>query len=489
MQDVNKRAKSGIRVLLMRQGVLQIFTFAGGIVLARILDPADFGLFGITSFLVNILALFADFGMSPALIQRRREISDFDLQVGFTMKQILVSFIVICLWLIAPWLASFYPTAEKELVWLVRAMAFILYLNTWRSISAIQLERTLRFEKLAIVEIVEGLSYQIIAVGMAVFGFGVWSLIWAVLARGILGTILVFVIAPWRVRLVFDRKIAFELLRFGVPFQLHRIIGNIRTWVTPTLVASLIGPQAVGFLMWASSNGRKPLTVVQNVVRVSLPHFSRIQDKPDDIMRILAQYVMYFLVLCGAWFALLSTTGRELVEVVYTAKWLPAVHALVLYAILLNLNAVSWIIKTALTGTGRVKYVMYVTMLTTLVSVVLSIGLVLSIGFIGVPIAEVVSMILAVPILAAGFGTSAALKIFRPSIWIVAPVVASFVIGSLWLLIPMESTFIAFSAALMTMVSYILVSWVLGPAFLRDKGRKYIELLAQRLSNSRQISQ
>ena len=92
MRDVHKRAKEGIRLLLVRQVFLQVFTFAGGIILARVLDPADFGVFGITTFLVNIVALFADFGMTPAPIQRKKDISDHDLQVGFTMNERGLSF-------------------------------------------------------------------------------------------------------------------------------------------------------------------------------------------------------------------------------------------------------------------------------------------------------------------------------------------------------------------------------------------------------------
>ncbi len=469
MRDVHKQARKGIRLLLVRQGFLQVFTFLGGIVLARVLNPADFGLFGITTFLVNILALFADFGMSPALIQRKKEISDRDLQIGFTMKQVLVSVVVVMLWFGAPWLASFYPKDTTALIWLVRAMGFSLYLNTWRSISAIQLERTLRYEKLAVVEVVESLSYQIVAVGMAVFGFGVWSLISAVLMRGLLGTILVYIVAPWKVRLDFDREVALDMLRFGLPFQLHRVVGNVRTWVTPTLVASLIGADAVGFLMWASSNGRKPLTVVQNVVRVSLPHFSRIQDNLPEVKRILSQYVMYFLVFCGAWFAVIAAAGYPVVELVYTAKWLPAVPALILYAGLLNLNAVSWIVKTALSGTGRVKYVMYVTMLTTAISVGLSVALVLTVGFIGVPIAEVVSMVVTVPILARGLGRSSIRRIFLPSAWVLAPLLTAIVAGYGVRLMELNLAGEAVLAAAVTGLAYLGVSWLVGPKWMKKR--------------------
>ena len=94
-QDVHKQAKKGIRVLMIRQGVLLVLTFAGGVILARVLDPADFGLFGITTFLVNLLALFGDCGLAPSLIQRKKDLTDRDLQVGFTVQQALVTLVVL----------------------------------------------------------------------------------------------------------------------------------------------------------------------------------------------------------------------------------------------------------------------------------------------------------------------------------------------------------------------------------------------------------
>lgn len=431
MQDVNTLARKGIQVLIVRQVFLQVFTFAGGIVLARTLDPVDFGLFGITLFLVNLMALLGDFGLAPALIQRKQEITERDLYVGFTTQQLLVTAIVGIMWLSAPAMAALYPTVEQNeaLVWLVRALAFNLYLTSWRSISVLQLERKLSYRRLAAVEVVESLSYQTVAVVLALWGYGVWSLIVAVLVRGGLGTLLAYRIAPWRIRFAFDAQVAWGIMRYGLPFQVHRAVGKIQGWVTPTIVAWLIGPEAVGFLMWASSNGRKPISIVQNVARVSLPHFSRLQDRPAEVERILGRYITGFLLLCGAWLAVLATAGTDLVTWIYTEKWLPAVTALILYAVVLNINAISWITKTALSGIGKVTFTMRVAVGTTLFGVALSIYLVTQIGFIGVPIAEAISKALMIPWLLFGLRRGALGRIVRTTAWVFIPLLGAMATG------------------------------------------------------------
>lgn len=166
----------------MRQLFLQIFTFSGGIVLARVLGPAQFGLFGIVSFLVGMFALLGDFGLTSSFIQRKDELTESDLQVGFTIQQILISLVVLALFVSAPTLALLYPKVSSLImVSLVRVLAFGLFLASWRAISALQLERQLRYRELAWIEIFESVSYQGTSIVLVLMGYGIWSLIVAVL--------------------------------------------------------------------------------------------------------------------------------------------------------------------------------------------------------------------------------------------------------------------------------------------------------------------
>lgn len=466
--DVNRRAKKGIRELLVREGALMGLTFAGGVVLARVLDPIDFGLFGITTFLVNVLALFGDCGLAPSLIQRKKALSDLDLRVGFTLQQVLVTSVVVLIWVAAPWLAGLYPEAPPELMWLIRVLAFSLYLTTWRSMSALQLERSLNYRRLALVEVVEKLSYQVIVVGLAVLGFGVWSLIAGVLAQGVLGTGLVYRLAPWRVRLAFDRAIAREILAYGIPYQTHRIVGNMKNWLAPTLVAALIGPEAVGFLMWGGGNGRWPLRLLRNVMRVSFPHFSRLQDHPAEVERLLSKYQGYFLVLTGFWLALLAAAGHDLTAWIYTEKWLPAVPVLVLVAAQLSLIALAWSTKSALSALGHVKFNTKVTLVNAVLSLGIGTGLVFAVGFIGVPLGQIAAHLLTLPWLYRGLRRGAMRAILAPALWVAVPVVLALGagLGVRGLPLPLAARALATAAAVGLV--YAATVWLLGPGWLKD---------------------
>jgi PST family polysaccharide transporter len=473
--ELHARARRGIKLLLIRQVFVQIVTFAGGVVLARALGPAQFGLFVIATFWVTALALLGDFGLAASFIQRRAALTDRDLQVGFTLQQILTSIIVVAIFALAPWIVKVYPNAPPETVWLIRAMAFSLYLTTWRAISALQLERRLHYSRLAWIEVVESLSFQVIAVLLAVAGFGVWSLVAALMARGILGVVLVYLASPWRVRFAFDRKTAREIVRYGIPFQLLNITASLGVWISPIFVAHRIGPQAVGYLTWASSNGRKPQLILDNVRRVAFPHISRIQENRAEIERVLARYLVGLLLCAGLWAAVLITAGPALVEWIYTVKWTPAVPALMLYSLSFIAETIAWVFAVALNGVGLVGTTTRVMMIRTGIIVVLAIPLVLLVGYNGVAVAYFAGVTASIPWLVRAHGPGTFQRVLVPVAWLLLPFSISILAGELVAATSWPLPVRAMGTTLVVTVTFTGVAWRTGPSWMRQATRARVE--------------
>lgn len=349
----------------------------------------------------------------------------------------------------------------------MRALAFNLYLTSWRSISALQLERHLKYDRLAIIEVVESLTYQGLAVVLAVMGFGVWSFVWATLVRGLLGTVLVFAASPWSVKLAYDQAIAKDILKFGIPFQLQNIFNSAAFWVTPTLVGSMIGPQAVGFLTWASSNGKKPLILVDNVMRVSFPHFSRIQDDKAEVERTLARYLTFLLIPAGLWFSVLAVSGHALVHLIYTDKWVPAVPALVIYGLALQADVISFSLTVALNALGDVKFVTRIYVCRTIASIILSVPLIFVMGFNAVPLAYTVVVAVANIWLASGFGWSVARRLGAGIVWLLAPMSFSILAGEVVLRVTAVPMWQAIIGTIIVSLFYSFGAVVSGPSWLK----------------------
>jgi len=468
MSSIHSQAKRGIKLLMGRQVVMQIMTAAGGIVLARLLTPAEFGLYAIASYMVSIFALLGDFGLAPSFIQRKAELTERDLQVGFTLQQILTSVIVVALFLAAPWLVNFYPQAPPETVWLLRVLAVDLYLTSWRAMSAIQLERNLQYERLAPIEVIEALSYQGLVVILALQGYGVWSFVWAVLVRGLLGTLMTYLVAPWKMRLCFDLDVTKEILGYGIPFQLQNLTQQMDGWITPLLVGSLIGPQAVGYLSWASSNANRPLVLVSNVMRVSFVHFSRVRDNQAEVDRLVQRYLTVLLLIAGLWFSVILVAGQGLVSWIYSDKWLPAVPALILYAIHLGSAVVGWVVVVTLNSLGEVKIPLQQVLIRISINIPLTILLVSLIGFNGVPLGYLISTVFAVPWLFRGLGKETPKQVIGVVVRVVLSIVAASAIGGLTLMLFLPTIPKALLSTAVTTCAYAIAVWLVSPKWLRE---------------------
>ena len=489
---IHQQARRGIQLLMGRQVILQIVTFAGGILLARALGPAQFGLYAIATYLVQIVAQFGDFGLAPSFIQRKRELSERDLQVGFTLQQAITTLIVLVLLAAAPWLAHWYPKAPPETVWLVRALAFDLFLTSWRTMSALQLERQLRYDRLALIEVIEVLTYQGLAVGLALTGHGVWSFVWATLARGTLGTLLIYIAAPWRIRLAFDSAAAREILRFGIPFQAQALTNQLGAWVTPLLVGSLIGPGAVGMLTWASSNGKKPLVLVDSVMRVAFAHFARIQNDPDAIERILIRYLTGMLLVSGLWFEILLVAGLPLVQWIYTAKWVAAVPALILSGAALLLDVVSMVTCVTLNAVGKVNKTTQIVLTRALIHVAFSVPLVLLIGFNGVPIAYLFNLGLTLPLMLRSLGAGMSRRVFAALVWLLIPICAAALLGSALIQGLSHLTRLPLAGQAITAIGIVSAIYLMSALFAAPmwlKQRIMQPLQARRLGRSAEIAE
>ena len=488
MADVNALAARGIKLLLGRQLALLVLTFAGGIVLARLLTPAEFGLYFIAMFFVETTGLLAGFGLVPFLIQRHAPPTDRDIAVAFTMQTALAFAAGAALFAAAPAVAALYPDAPSETAWLVRALAVTLVLTSWRALAALQLERKLSYGRLAWIEVAETTVFQVLAVLLATAGYGVWSLAIAALARSVVGTVATYAAAPWRVALAVDRGLTREMLRFGLPFQLQTVAHHGGSWITPLFVGALVGPHAVGLLTWASSNARKPLLLVDNVMRVGFPHFSRLQHDGAEVTRMLDRYLTFLLLAVGLWLALIGAAGSRVVPLVYTDAWSPAVPALVVFAAALTLDVVLWVVGVTLNALGRPARTTAVVVARTGIFVAAAIPLVLALGFNGAAIAYLVASACVVPWLVRALGVGAPRRLLATHAWILVPTAASGAAGFVVLRAPLpDAATLPLSLAAVVLV-YAAICRVAAPAWLVASATAHLPGMRPRRSAAAQAA-
>lgn len=401
IDQLKQKAFKGVFTLTFRRLILKVIDTVGIIILARALTQDVFGVFGIISFVVfTFLSFFSDIGFGAALIQKKTELTDDDTRTTFTIQQSLVTIILVVAWLISLPVANFYNLGLQG-SWLIRILSLSLFFTSFKTIPSIILERQLKFEKLVIPEIIETIVYNVIAIYMALHGYGVWSLVIAILARVVTGALALNLLSPWRLGWAFSRNSAKSLLSFGVPYQLNSVLALVKDNITPTLIAYWYGPAAVGFVNLAQNIATRPMEIINIVSRVMFPAYSRLQHDTVRLKRWIEKSVSFMAYLYMPAITGLLITARPILEYLYadkSAKWLPSLPTLLLFLAGAYPIIITTTYTNALYALGRPKIVLSLMTLYTVLTWGLGAPLIYKYGFVGIAISGFIITYVTLPI-------------------------------------------------------------------------------------------
>jgi O-antigen/teichoic acid export membrane protein len=334
LEVVKARAVRGVFVLTGRTFILNIITFIAQGFLWAFLTPAEFGIFWIVSAIVNFLIYFSDIGLAAALIQKKERPTDADLRTTFTVQQILVIFLLLVLFFASPYLAR-AQSLSAEGRFLMYALGVSFFLSSLKSIPSVLLERKLEFGKFIIPQVLENLVFNLVVVILAWQGWGIRSFTYAVLVRGMVGLVAIYILQPWLPRFSFSRKSLRELLRFGLPYQLNTFLAVFKDDGMTILLGSILGPAGIGILGTAQRLAQYPLRFfMDNVTKVTFPAFARMQEKKEELAHSLNRSVFFITFLVFPSMVGILVLIPLLLKVVprYT-KWEPALLPLALISV------------------------------------------------------------------------------------------------------------------------------------------------------------
>lgn len=356
---IKKKAKTGVIALTSRTAIVKIIGYTSIFFLSILLTPEIFGVFIVVSAAVSFLQYFSDIGLAAALIQKKEQVSDADLKTTFTIQMTLVSVFILLGFLLSNFFVSFYNLDHNGLI-LLRALLLAFFLSSFKTIPSIILERKLDFQKFIIPELIETSFFYLVVLFFAWRGYGITSFTYGVLARAISGLVAIYLIAPWKPGLAFNRESAKSLLKFGIPFQLNSFLALIKDDLLTLYLGSAIGFVGVSYVGWAKKWSEVPLRLVMdNINKVTFPAFSRLQNDKLHIAHA-AQRAIYLVILFT--FPLVMTALFSIDSIVNIipqyGKWKPALFSFYLFSFSVLFASVSSLLTNVIQAVGKVKIVL-----------------------------------------------------------------------------------------------------------------------------------
>ena len=328
LNDLGRRGAHAALQLTARSLAMRGLTFVGTLALARLLVPEDFGVFGIVSFVVSVWAALGDFGLGAALIQQAEEPTPEQLATAWTAQQAIALIAVALIWGLAPILTSTVAGLPGDAPWMLRVLSLGLLLSSLRTLPSVVLERGLRFGPLATAEVLQQLTYYVLAVGLAIAGFRAWSFIIAGVGQLAVGALVVNL--AWR-RLPhagLHRPVLARLLGFGFDYQMSLVLVALRDTPLPVLAGWILGPVSAGLMQFATRLALTVATIDDVVARVAFPAFSRLQGRRDHQTRAVGAATLLTALFVVPVQCAIAALAPQLVPLLFGSQWTGAVAPL-----------------------------------------------------------------------------------------------------------------------------------------------------------------
>ncbi len=273
------------------QAVLQIIVL---IVLARILTPEDFGIITAAQIIINLSLIFAQLGVGPALIQRKN-IASRTIRTGNTISLVFGFSLFVLTFLLSGYLERFFDISGLSLVIKFLSISFII-----QSVSVIYeslLYRKFRYNIIAISEVISYLvGYGLLSITFAYLGFGYMSLVYGILAKHLIKTLILFAKSEKKYGLSYSNKEAREILIFGGGMTLSKIYNYFALQADNVIIGRYLNAEILGMYSKAYQLISMPANLIGGALDKALfPIFSAIQD---DLNKVVSYYYSILSLIC-----------------------------------------------------------------------------------------------------------------------------------------------------------------------------------------------
>lgn len=323
------------------------------VVLARLLAPADFGVYAMAMTFIGFTALFRDLGLSAAAVQAKELSTQARSNLWWINAGVGAALTVAAL-LAAPAIAGFFREPAVALV--VMLMAPTLFLAGAAAQYTASLMRSLRFGTLAVIDVSGALLGLMVAIAVAVNGGGVWALVMPQLVAGMVSLVASLAVCRWLPGLPRRGHGTRALATFGGALFVTQILTYVHRNADSLLMGRLHGAVWTGMFNRAQQLTRMPVGMLATPFsRVALATMAPAQDDNDALRRLALKGQLMLalpILLTGAG---LIAAAAPLVELVLGPGWDRAVPFVQLIAasetLALMASVGGWILSAK--GLGR----------------------------------------------------------------------------------------------------------------------------------------
>lgn len=321
------------------------------IVLARLLTPAQVGLFSVALAIISVTQVIRDFGLVSFLIQKK-DLTVDHISTAWALALILGGSLFVAVELAAPFIGAFYN--DPSLTNIARIVAINFMILPLNSVCLALLRREMNFQTVMRLNLAGAFLSTLATIGMAWAGMGAYALaIGSVLNNAIVAAGLLLVGAASR--LVWPTLRTWrEILKFGGPVTFANVITSITMDVNDLVVGKLMGFQAVAIVSRAQGLMNLFHRDFMNAVRnVAYPAFSKSHRNQEDVDGKFIASVINVTAIAWTFYGFAALFPLEVLRLMFGPQWDMSAPLVPLFCIAGAASALVSLIPTAMLATGN----------------------------------------------------------------------------------------------------------------------------------------
>jgi len=367
------------------------------IVLARLLAPNDFGLFGIAMLSLTSIEALTNIGFDRALIHRKGDIKNL-LSTAWTVQVIRGLLLSLALFFGAPLVGRFFQEPSVEII--IKVLGSAVFIKSLQNIGVVYFQKELNFQNQFIYESIGIVVELSVAVSIALISHNVWALVFAYLARNITQTIVSYLIHKFRPTINLSISNSKTLINFGRWIWGTSVLVFLATQGDDIILGKVLGTTALGLYLMAFQISNIATTDISHVIsKVAFPLYSKLQDEINKLKNVYKE--VFHIIMT---FTLPITVGIFLVlpdfaYIFLGNKWLamiPAARILVWAGLIRSITVIG---GTLFQAVGKPRLDFQMNFFRVMFIAITIYPLIINFDLIGVSIAVLIGILGTVPVL------------------------------------------------------------------------------------------
>jgi len=358
--SLGKRVRAGLNWILSSALLGEVIRLVRSVVLARMLLPEDFGLFGMALTIAAALNALTTIGLSQTVVSYKFE-SDTELKAHLDTAwsaELVRSLVIALLLAVSAFpMARFYRQQELKLI--IPVLALSSFISGFQNIGLTILRKQISFARIFWYELATNVIGFSLTVGLAFIMRSVWALVLGLLLTAVISTILSYVFHSYRPRFAFEKSALRRAAHLGKFTIVIAIAAYVMNMADNVMVGRLLGTSALGNYSLAFNIASAPFSVlIAALSTVLFPAYAEITAENLDRLRrafLKVFEIATFLLMLAA--VPLFLLADQLVLVLFGKRWADAGAVLPILALIIPLRGLAQIISTVFVATNRPKQV------------------------------------------------------------------------------------------------------------------------------------